>query len=239
MPKTGMRVRFRGKSECDRMVGFRFEKPEDYHFKAGQYLRLTLDTREGKQTKSFSHASAPSDAFLSIGTRLSGSAFKDALAALKPGDYVSINGPYGALVLSPDTPQVVFLAGGVGITPCRSMIRDIEQHRRRTRMMLFYGNHDQMCIPYLAEFERYGMSRDNFDVVHVLEDPLPGWNGERGLVTADVVRRHLEHPEEWLFVVAGPPAMVDAMLAVTADLEVPKTHVLVERFIPSPAPTAA
>jgi ferredoxin-NADP reductase len=227
---TGFSVKFRMKAACDRVTGFRFDKPDGYSFVAGQYLRLTLDTREGRQTKSMSHSSAPSDPFIELATRMSGSAFKDALGELVRGDDVAIAGPFGSLVLPEDVRQVLFLAGGVGITPCRSMIRDAEQRRTGLRMRLFYGNHDQVCVPYSGEFADYERKDRRFKVVGVLEDPLPGWPGERGFITAELVRRYIDTLDGWHCVIAGPPTMVTAMEMVAEQLGIVADQLSVERF---------
>jgi ferredoxin-NADP reductase len=224
------RISFRMKASCERVTGFRFDKPDGYAFAPGQYFRLTLPTAEGDQTKSFSHASAPLDPFVEMATRMTGSAFKNALDQLVRGDEVTIEGPHGRLVVPPGAEQICFLAGGVGVTPARSIIRDAEQRRSGMRMRLFYGSHDQACIPYSGEFGDYARKDRRFQVVHVLEDPLPGWAGERGLITADLVRRYMDDFDGWHFLVSGPPAMVKAMRAVLDELSVPAEAISFEDF---------
>ncbi|HEY3317030.1 MAG TPA: FAD-dependent oxidoreductase [Coriobacteriia bacterium] len=224
------RIAFRMKASCERVTGFRFDKPDGYTFVPGQYFRLTLMTAEGEQTKSFSHASAPLDPFVEMATRMTGSPFKNALDGLVRGDEVSIDGPYGKLVVPDGIAQVCLLAGGVGVTPARSIIRDAEQRRSGLRSRLFYGNHDQGCIPYSGEFADYARRDRRFQVVHVLEDPLPGWAGERGLITAGLVRRHIDPLDGWTFLVSGPPAMVKAMRAVLEELAVPADRITFEDF---------
>jgi ferredoxin-NADP reductase len=224
------RIPFRMKAACDRVTGFRFDKPDGYSFTAGQYMSLTLDTAEGEQTKPFSIASAPRDPFLEMATRLTGSAFKNRLAELVRGDEVTISDAKGRLRVPEGADRLCFLCGGVGITPARSIVRDAEQRRTGVRMRLFYGNHDQGCIPYSGEFEDYARKDRRFQVVHVLEDPYPGWAGERGVITADLVRRNMEDLEGWHFFVTGPPAMVDAMRHVIDELELPKDRVSIEDF---------
>lgn len=224
------RVAYRMSAACERVTGFRFEKPEGYSFAAGQYLRLTLSTAEGEQTKSFSHASAPRDPFLEIATRMSDSAFKQALGELVRGDEVTFQGPYGHLMLREGMDRVCFLVGGVGVTPARSIIRDAEQRRTGLRMRIFYGNHDQGCIPYSGEFAEYARKDRRFQCVHVLEDPLPGWSGERGFITADLVRRYMDPLDDWHYFVSGPPVMVDAMQKVLDELSVPQERISAEDF---------
>lgn len=224
------RISFRMKASCERVTGFRFDKPDGYTFTPGQYFRLTLATPEGEQTKSFSHASTPLDPFVELATRMTGSAFKTSLDGLVRGDEVSIEGPHGRLVVPDGVDRVCFLVGGVGITPARSIVRDSEQRRSGLRMRLFYGSHDQACIPYSGEFADYARKDRRFQVVHVLEDPLPGWAGERGLITPEVVRRYMDPHDGWHFFVSGPPAMVAAMRAVLGDLSVAAEAISFEDF---------
>jgi ferredoxin-NADP reductase len=209
---------------------FRFTRPDGYGFSPGQYLSLTLETRDGAQTKPFTHDEAPADPYLEITTRLTGSAFKDALEALEPGDVVGVSGPWGRMTLPTDVSKVAFLVGGVGVTPARSIIRDAVQRGTGLEVALFYGNQDQDGIPFGEEFDRYATEHDEIKVVHVLAAPKPGWDGEVGFITAEVVRRHMGPLEGWHWVVTGPPAMIDAMKRVLADLRIPESHVSMESF---------
>ncbi len=206
-----------------------FDRPPGYDFKAGQWFRLTLPTREGEQTKTFSHATAPHDARIELATRLSGSAFKDALAELAPGDTVRISAAGGRLGLSADVSRVTFLVGGTGITPVRSILREARAVGRHfDDALLVYGNRDDSCVPFLDEL--LALSDIGVRVVQVLEHPPANWDGERGFVTAEMVRRHQGALADRPFVVAGPPVMVEAMERVLDELGVGSERRLVERY---------
>lgn len=223
-------VKFLGAKKCgEDILIARFQRPAGYEFAPGQWFTLRLETDSGPQTRTFSHCSAPRDDQLEMATRLSGSAFKVALAALRRGDIVRIAGPGGRLALPDETARVAFLAGGVGITPIRSILRDAAQHERGfTDAVLFYGNRDESCAPFLAEFEE--MEGLGVRVVACYERPPDGWLGESGFITAEMVRRHLDPAEGHLFVVTGPPVMVEAMERVLGELGVADERRLVERF---------
>jgi ferredoxin-NADP reductase len=207
----------------------RFERPSQYLFRPGQWFTLSLQTAEGVITETFSHCSAPGDPYLEMATRLSGSAFKQALAALANGDEVRIAGPGGRLALPKDTARVAFLVGGVGITPVRSMLRHAMQTGSAfTDALLVYGNRDESCAPFLDEFE--AMASVGVRVVVCYERPSVGWEGESGFITQDTVRRHMDPGDGRLFVVTGPPVMVAAMESVLGNLAVPPERRLIERF---------
>jgi glycine betaine catabolism B len=207
----------------------RFEHPDSYEFESGQWFRLTLQTSDGPVTETFSHSSAPSDPYLELTTRMSGSPFKQALAGLAPGDRAGIVGPGGRLLVADDVARVVFLVGGVGITPVRSILREAAVRGRRfDDALLLYGNRDETCVPFLGEFEK--MEGIGVRVVVAYERPPLGWSGETGFIAAETVRRHMDVDDGRPFVVAGPPAMVSAMEAVLDNLDVPAGRRIVERF---------
>lgn len=207
-----------------------FRRPEGFVFEPGQHVLLSVETVQGLQEKPFTVASAPGEPDLSIATRLTPSAFKQALDALEPGGEIELTGPLGGRVLPPDTAKALFLVGGIGITPARSVLRDAALRGTGLDATVVYGNQDQSCVPFVEEFDRMAEVSPGTRFVHVLAAPLPGWEGETGFITADVVRRHAPDLDERHVVVCGPPAMVQAMDSVVSELGVPAERLTVERF---------
>lgn len=223
-------VRFIEREECGPdIASFRFTKPERYSFRAGQFAVFTVPTAEGPQSKPFTHSQAPDDPYLELTTRLSGSPFKNALAAFAPGDPVVIQGPGGRLTLPPGTTRIAFLVGGVGVTPARSMLRDATRKGVVWEdAALFFGNRDEDCIPFRSEIE--AMAGRGVRLINVLERPGLRWSGEAGFVSAEIVRRHCDLGDGRLVVVSGPPVMVAAMERVLDELGVAEPRRMIERF---------
>lgn len=226
----GFDVAFLGAEQCGRDIRtLRFERPPGYEFRAGQWFSLRLSTPDGPIAETFSHSSAPSDPYLEMTTRMGGSPYKQTLEALEPGTLVHVTGPGGRLDVADDVQRVAFLAGGVGITPVRSILRDaMARGRRFSDALLLYGNRDVSCVPFLAEFE--SMSAIGVRVVLVYEQPPSGWEGETGFITAETVLRHVDVTDGRPIVVTGPPVMVASMEAVLDELSVPAEQRLIERF---------
>lgn len=218
---------------CEDFLALRLSKPQGYRFAAGQWLRVSVDTPGGMETRTLSFADSPSEDSLDIGTRLSPSAFKQALAGLEPGAVVRVSAAGGRPKLS-TAADIVYLAGGVGITPARSYIRDaIARGLSQQGSILFYGNRDEACIPYadeLVEWQAAGL-----EIVHVLESVAQGSTAEQGFITSDVIARHTTVAEKDFFV-AGPPIMVVAMERVLDELGVGAERRHIEAFGTSPVP---
>jgi ferredoxin-NADP reductase len=229
--RTARTVAFAEKEPvCHGTASFSFDRPKGYRFAAGQYFTLTLATEDGEQTKSFSHCDSPGDERSQLTTRLTGSAFKNALEALTPGDPVTVAGPFGSLTVPEGVAKAAFLVGGVGITPARSIVRDSVQRRTGLTALVFDGNLDEGCIPFNEEFTRYEDEVPSVRFVHVLERPGQAWTGERGFITAEMVLRHCDPLDGWHWFVAGPPAMTRAMDVVIAALQLPADRVSREPF---------
>lgn len=204
-------------------------RPDGYDYRAGQWFRLFLTTPDGEQARTFSLASQPGEPDLLMATRLSESAFKQALADVIEGDAVEISAPGGRLALPADALSVVFLTGGVGVTPVRSLLcAAAAEGRRFEDALVLFGVRDASCAPYRPDLE--ALTGIGVRVVTVCEHPDAAWDGESGFITAAMVRRHAGDVDERWFVVTGPPAMVGAMELVLDELGVSGERRIVERF---------
>jgi NAD(P)H-flavin reductase len=120
------------KTLCAGTTAFYFEKPEDFKFEPGQFANFTLrspgsEDVEGN-TRALSIASAPQERDLMVAMRLRSTAFKNTLHSLPFDSELLLQGPYGSMTLSRNgTRPAVFLAGGIGITPFRSLIRRMRE----------------------------------------------------------------------------------------------------------------
>ncbi len=221
-----------GRERCDEaLVIVRLTRPPTHVFKPGQWFALTLNTRDGVQTKPFSYASAPGDAWIELATRPTGSPFKDALLALERDAELLIAGPYGGpLVLERGVTPVAFIAGGVGVTPARSNIRHAVQREQVREMALLYGNRSPRCVPYRDELRRYADDNPWFRLIEVFEEPDPSWDGPQGEITPELIASQMDDVSRFVWFVSGPPGMVEAMRASLRRLGVADAGVAIESF---------
>lgn len=202
-------------------------------FRAGQFVWLTADRSPfAIREHPFSIASAPATRGRVAFVIKEAGDFTNRVGELPVGGPAYLDGPYGNMVL-PDGPAkgVCFLAGGVGIAPILSMLREAAARGERRPMKLVFGNRLREQIVYGDELESMTRTLD-LEIVHVLQEPPPGWQGEEGLLDEGLVRRHCggEGRAEWLHVVCGPPVMIDSVTAALRAMGVPPRRILSEKF---------
>lgn len=215
-------------------TAFHFAKPDAFSYRPGQYVDVSLvaprERDPAGNLRSFSLVSAPHEPSLTIATRMRGSPFKRDLAALPVGAGVRVTGPEGELALDDDEPCVVFVAGGIGITPFMSMLRDAAQRRSERAITLIYGNRTPAATAFMTELEALGEHLPGLRLVHCMSEPDAGWTGERGFVTEKLLARYIDSPDAPLYYVVGPPAMTAALQETLMGLGVPDDRVRVEAF---------
>lgn len=209
---------------------------EEVEFRPGQYFWVELPDRGHEDEKGLrrhiSVATSPTDrGVLGLCTRLRDTAFKKTLAELAVGDEVDVEQPKGDYQLPEDTNrEYVFVAGGIGITVFRSMLRYIRDTGEPYRVTLVYSNRDRESTPFLDELIELERSLPGFRLVLTMTDD-DGWEGETRYVAADLLRDHLGGDlGHYTYLVAGPPAMVESVVEQLASAGVPEDRVLPDRF---------
>jgi ferredoxin-NADP reductase len=211
---------------------FYFERPADFRFTAGQSVEIALpvsDAPEFERIHTFSICSAPYEDHVAITTRLRDTPFKRALRLLKPGDTVEVEGPYGKFVVKRDTPRpVVFLVGGVGITPAFSIIKQAARDSALAGVYLFYSNRTPAEAPFLAQLDELQAEHSEFRLIATMTAD-DSWSGEKERVSMEMIRRSL-NPAGASFYTSGPPSMVTAMREMLLQNSVPRERVWFESF---------
>lgn len=219
-------------------MSFLFEKPGGFEYRAGQFVSVELPNSEGTKGRAASHtftlASAPYENHLMIATRMRDSDFKRKLKEMPAGAEVTLRGPNGSLTL-PDGKETaaVFIAGGIGITPFRSMLRQASHEKRPGKLTLFYSNRRPEDAAFLAELQELTQKVKNFGIVSTMtamEDSDENWDGETGHVDSAMLKRHIADLSEPTYYVAGPPDMVDAMQETLREAGIQGERIKAEQF---------
>ncbi|MCS6262525.1 MAG: FAD-dependent oxidoreductase [Nitrospira sp.] len=219
-------------------MAFYFDKPTQFVFTPGQFVDLTLphpsETNAAGNTRAFSIASAPQESTLMVATRLRDTAFKRELQRMPLGSTVQMEGPFGKLVLHADqTRPAVFLAGGIGITPFRSMVVQAAMQRSPHPMVLFYSNRRPEDAPFLEELQALQDKNPHYRFVGTMTEPAKSsrsWQGETGFLNAALLSRHLVNVEKPIYYVVGPPGMVGALRTMLKEARIEDSDIRTEKF---------
>ena len=160
--------------------------------------------------------------------------FTASIGKTKPGDTALVHGPFGrfSYALHPDERELVFIAGGIGITPLMSMLRHIRDTHADRTVTLLYANTSEKDIAFrdeLVAMERDGVA--GLKVVHVLNKPSNDWQGEHGRLDEEKITR-CAGPElaRRAYYVCAPPELLDQTIRTLRKADVPATRIHFERF---------
>jgi ferredoxin-NADP reductase len=220
-------------------MAVQLERPESFTFKAGQSIDITLinpsETDGEGNGRTFSIASAPDEGMLLVATRMRDTAFKRVLRAMPIGSEVKIEGPLGNLVLhNNQTRAAVFLAGGIGITPFRSILLRAAREQLPHCLFLFYSNRRPEGAAFLQELEILQGHDLNYTLVATMTDigrSHRAWRGKTGRINRELLSKYLKTAVSPIYYIAGPPGMVSAMRTLLNGMGVDEDDVRAEEFV--------
>ena len=222
---------------AERTMSFRFAKPADWTYRAGQFVDITLldppETDAEGNTRGFSISSAPSEDVIMITSRLRDTAFKRVLQAMPLGTSVKIEGPFGDLRLHHADRPAVVLTGGIGITPFRSILLEtIRSGGLRYPVVVLYANRRPQDAAFLEELRALAEQDANLQFVPTMSglEASDAWDGERGRIDASMLRRHLEGLTNAIYYLTGPPGMIQGLRTVLVAAGVDEDDIRTEEF---------
>ena len=222
--------------ETRSVATFRFEAPvSGFAYEPGQFVTVEIEGLDDPRgpSREFTLSSSPTERELAITTKLTGSPFKRRLSALAPGDAVTLAGPFGEFTLPPDR-AALLVAGGIGVTPFRSMLRFAADTGSRRPTVLLQSNASIEGIVFRDELEDLERKLPSLTVVSTLTRPLYGaamWTGETGRIDARMLRKADSKLDRPMACVCGPPGFVsDLRAALVEKLGFPEADVRAEDF---------
>jgi Na+-transporting NADH:ubiquinone oxidoreductase subunit F len=211
-------------------------EPETIDFVAGQYVQLESEEYKGREPvmRAYSMASPPSDKRrIQLMIRLvpNGICTTWVFEHLKEGQSVHLSGPYGEFRLTDTEAPILFIAGGSGMAPIWSMLRDMEERGIRRQATYFFGALTQRDLFLVEELSEMARRNDWFTFVPALskEPEESDWKGERGLIT-DVLRRHMPDTSAYEGYLCGSPGMINACIAVLKEGGMPEEKIYYDKF---------
>ena len=210
---------------------FRFDRPERLDCNPGQYMIVTIKSEGMELREPFTISSSPTERdFLELTKKLTGHPFSKALESLKVGDKVIIDAPFGEFTFKGEYDKIALLAGGIGITPLRCIIRYATDNKLKTDIILLYSSRFDDEIIFRNELEEMQRFNNNLKVVYTVTRPSEKWKGLRGRIDKEMVQKVIPDYMERVFYICGPPKMVETMAAILKELNMPENRIKQEFF---------
>lgn len=212
-----------------------FELPESVDFKPGQYFTIRLLNAPYNDSKGlqrhFSIVNSPTvNTELTLATRLRDSAFKKSLQEFPKGTEVEILNIEGSFLLPEDTKKpLVFIAGGIGITPFMSMLRYTVEKKLPYDIILIYSNRDQESAAFLRELQMLVQDNINLRLILIMTQDH-SWTGETKRIDADFIKKYISDVNSKIYYIAGPPAMVEGVFSVLQQGGVEPANIMTDNF---------
>jgi ferredoxin-NADP reductase len=233
-----MRIRLKEKrTETSDVISFIFDlggQPLSYI--PGQFVFFELDAlafpdERGKR-RHFTISSSPTEAgIVMFTTRLRGSGFKETLRHAEPGYELTMETPRGGFVMREgDTRPHVMVAGGIGITPYRSILRHAADLHTSLRATLLYFNRIEADIIFRQELDSLSSQMSTLRVVHALDEPTSGWTGETSRLSEALLSKYAPNRQEPLFWLSGPPPMVNAYAEILLSFGIDAASIKKDSF---------
>lgn len=209
------------KQEASSTFSFLLKSERPLQWKAGQFLHYNLPHSmpdERKSDRWFTIASAPHEGLVMVTTRITDkpSSFKAALNKLPPGGTIEAEGPDGEFIVDDPNQEYVFIAGGVGITPYRAILLDLERRKLSPiNVTLLYANGNQEFI-YKDELEAIAKRNPGLKVFYFV-------NSER--IDEAAIKKYTPDLRKPLFYVSGPEPMVQALEKMLMEMGIPDEHI--------------
>src|SRR3990167_1841408 len=212
-----------------------FEKPAELTFTPGQYGGFSLPQLQAidikQATRLFSLLSTPHDSYLAIATRIKNSLYKPPPANLPIGGKIKFAGPSGNFILHEDmTKPVILIAGGIGIVPFYSMIRETLHQPSERSLTLFYGNESIETTAFYTELETLSKTQSTFKFIPTFSTYPSEWLGEKGWITDQMIKKYVSDLYAPIYYVCGAGGMVSAIHNLLHELDIPEDQIRCEDF---------
>jgi prolycopene isomerase len=205
-------------------------------FRAGQYINIFVNLGGVSTSRPYTISSSPGKPYLDITVRRKEGGFVSPylLERVKPGDILESTGPHGTFYYESlmDSDQLVFLAGGSGMTPFMSIIRETVEEERALHIHLIYGSRSADDIIFEDELKQIASGHPNIKADFIISEPPEGWTGLHGLLDASMILSRVGSAEGKTFFICGPAQMHVLCEGALEDLGVPRRRIKKEAYGP-------
>lgn len=235
MAKINIKLRSKKEVATDTM-SFHFDKPEGFTFKAGQFadfIQINPPETDTEGDKRAFSLGAPFEEEIIFTTRMRDTAFKQNLKNMPIGTEVTLDGAYGSFTLHNNTKvPAVFLSGGIGITPVRSIILQATHDKTAHKIFLFYANKTSKDAAFLDELTEAQKANANFKLIASMTDSegSKDWKGETGYFTKEMLQKYIGDLSQPIYYISGPASMVASIRKTLNEAGIDDDNIRTEEF---------
>lgn len=221
-----MKLRFvRSEKVVGDVVSFIFEPEQPITWKPGQYMHYVLphpDEDDRGTERWFTNSAAPFEGHVMISTRINeqGSSFKKALQAMQPGDEIEADGPEGDFTVEDPERNYIFVAGGIGITPFRSILYDAYNKGLKLKVKLLYATRNE-DIPFKDELELFAANNPNMSIEYIVDPQV---------IDNKLLKDRIDELENPIVYISGPKPMVKSFAKDLKELGLSKENIKTDDF---------
>jgi len=222
---------------CRDTYGLYFDiKNSGFDFKAGQFVQVSIpgfiaaDGKDNQRYYSIANAPGESD-FIEIIIRKSGSDFSNHVVNIPLGSELSFGEARGEIKSENIKDNTVFIAGGTGITPVRSILKDFQNKHINKHLTLFYSNRSREYAAFINELTTLGIEKKDFTFIPIFEDEenYEELKSENGFFSEEIFKKYISEPLNHFYYVTGPPLMLSEAIKVLVNAGVPDDKIFIER----------
>lgn len=217
------------------IFSFYFNRPKGFMYQPGQYIRLILPHEHPDErgiSRFFTLSSSPHEEnYLTITVKILDSTFKRALFSLESNYPLKVFGPIGNFILDKSAKDVVLLAGGMGITPFRSIISYSHAIKSKKNISLFasFSNKDEFL--FYDELISIAVVNPRIKIIYSISTPSSlSFDIESGRIDGDLLKKYINVTQIKKYYLTGPSGMVDAMVKMLLNLRIDNSKIITEKF---------
>jgi ferredoxin-NADP reductase len=202
-------------------------------FKPGQFFHIKNPSYKAKQTRQFSIVSTPYETeYLAFCIKIYGK-WTQKLQKKKIGDSLFLFGPMGNFTLKEKLyKHVVYIAGGIGITPIVSMLSQLHYNKTHAHVSLIYANATTQTILKKTYLEKLFKENPLWHLSCIVSNPDSQWMGHRGHITSVFLKKELNFEKKQTFFICGSQRFIYNMITILRKLHIPHSHIKQEIFLP-------
>ena len=219
----------------DDIYSLKFEKPKDFDFKPGQFLNLTINVNDKPEKRAYSISSSPTESFIMFTIKREdypeeqekrAKSVSTGLSKLEPGDIINARGPFGIFILEENS-NLVFIAGGTGVTPFRCMSKYILDNNIKANITLFYSARAEKDFLFYEEFNKLNNENIKFIPTATRDE---NFKGNKGRIDKNLLKNNIKNFTENTYYICVPKLFVEAVENILLKSNVDKKKIKVDKW---------